>query len=134
MMELMRTLYQRIDNAHIYATYRTEAPDKVMLPNGQMGVTPFPYVVFKLKPIQSTEKDRDDYMLEVSCWDKPQGTSDELVMTIASQVRDVLTKWRNLDDFNLVFPSRPTLGSIPTEDDQYKRYDVTTLLKTYRRL
>lgn len=123
MMNLMTALYQRIDEAHEHSTYRTQAPEKAT----------YPYSVFKLMPISNTEKDRDDYMLEISCWDKPEGTSDARALEMADNIRKSLIKWRHLDGHNLIFPSRPSLGNVPDPDDAIKRYDVSTILKTYRR-
>lgn len=124
MMNLMTVLYQRINSAHEYNTYRTQAPEDAT----------FPYVVFKLMPISNTENDRDDYTLEISCWDKSEGTSDARVLEIADNIRKSLIYWRHLDDHNLIMPNRPNLGHVPDPDNMIKRYDVTTILRTYRRL
>ncbi|MGM8212636.1 hypothetical protein ACLIBH_07560 [Virgibacillus sp. W0430] len=123
MMDVMTVLYQQIDNAHNYQTYRTQAPEGA----------DFPYAVYKLSPIASTETGRDDYMLEVSCWDKPEGTSDKRVLELADNIRTALINFMNLDNSNLLFMDRPYMGHIPDSDAQIKRYDVTTILKTYRR-
>jgi hypothetical protein len=131
MKELMRALYTQINNAHSYKTYRTEAPEKVKLPDGREVPTPFPYVVYKLLPIQNTEKDRDDYALEVSCWDKSE--SDLRVMELAESIRTDLVNFRHLDEHNLIIVTRPNVGYIPDSDAEIKRYDVTATLLTYRR-
>lgn len=123
MMNLMTALYQQINGAHEFSTYRTQAPEGAS----------FPYVVYKLTPISNTEKDRDDYTLEISCWDKPEGPSDKRVLEIADAVRESLINWRHLDGHNLIFPERPSMGYIPDPDEMIKRYDVTSILKTYRR-
>jgi len=124
MMNLMTALYQRISNAHEYETYRTQATQDAK----------FTYVVFKLERIVSTESDRDDYTLTISCWDKSESSSDKRVLELADSIRKALTDWRQLDDHYLIFPSRkPSLGYVPDPDATIKRYDVRTLLKTYRR-
>jgi hypothetical protein len=130
MIELMKALYAQIDGAHAYKTYRTQAPETVIV-NGEKVPTPYPYVVYKLLPIQNTEKDRDDYTLEVSCWDK--SNSDINVIQIADSVREALVKFRHLDGFNLIIVSRPNIGYVPDPDAEIKRYDVTATLLTYRR-
>jgi|SRR5690625_3736187 len=123
MMNLMTVLYQRINSAHEYETYRTQAPENAT----------YPYAVFKLMPISNTERDRDDYTLEISCWDKSEGTSDARVLEMADDIRKSLIYWDHLDDHNLIMPNRPSLGYVPDPDAQIKRYDVTTVLRTYRR-
>lgn len=133
MMNLMTALYQHISESHDYETYRTQAPQEVELPNGKKIPTPFPYVVFKLMPISNTESDRDDYTLEISCWDKNEGTSDAKVLEIAESIRKDLISWIYIDDNILLFMDRPSLGNVPDADSMIKRYDVTTILKTYRR-
>ncbi len=121
MIELMKALYTQINNAHAYKTYRTQAPDTAS----------YPYVVYKLLPIQNTENDRDDYTLEISCWDK--SNSDINVIQLADSVREALVKFRHLDGFNLIIVSRPNVGYVPDPDAEIKRYDVTATLLTYRR-
>src|SRR5690625_3891470 len=124
MMNLMTALYKQIDGAHEYDTYRTQAPEDAT----------YPYVVFKLYPIDNTEDGRDDYMLEISCWDKSESPSDKRVLELADSIRKALTNSRHLDDRNLIYPSKkPSLGYVPDPNDLIKRYDVGSLLKTYRR-
>lgn len=132
MINLMGVLYQRIDNAHENATYQNRAPEKVWK-DGKLVPTPYPFVVYKILPMQSSESGRDDYTLEVSCWDKSDDTSYIRVIEIANAVRDVLTGFRHLDEHNLIMTDRPTVGYIPDSDDLIKRYDVTVNLMTYRR-
>lgn len=123
MKELMAAIYQQINNAHEYETYNGQAPQKAK----------YPYVVYKLLPVSPTEKNRDDYTLEVSCWDKSEDTSHVRVVGIAENVRQSLLKFRFLDDHNLIIVSRPNVGFIPDPDELIKRYDVTATLMTYRR-
>ncbi|WP_373894462.1 DUF3168 domain-containing protein [Virgibacillus sp. CBA3643] len=123
MNELMTALYQRINEAHEYSTYKNMASQTAT----------YPYVIYKLLPISPTESGRDDYTLEVSCWDKLEGTSFVEVEAIASKVRDALLDYRYIDDHNLIITSRPNVGYIPDPDDAIKRYDVTATLMTYRR-
>ena len=133
MMNLMTALYQRISNAHEYETHRTQAPQQLELPDGKKIPTPFPYAVFKLTPVSNTEKDRDDYMLTISCWDKTESPSDRRVLEVADNIRKALINWQYLDEHNLIFMERPSLGHVPDPDETIKRYDVSTILKTYRR-
>lgn len=84
-------------------------------------------------PISNTETDRDDYTLEISCWDKPEGTSDARVLEMADSIRKSLIYWHHLDEYNLIMLNRPSLGHVPDPDASIKRYDITTLLRTYRR-
>lgn len=93
----------------------------------------YPYAVIKLGPIENTEKDRDDYMLTVSCWDKRVSPSHAHTVALAEEVRKALLNFRHLDDNQLIIVSRPSVGNIPDPDTQIKRYDVTALIKTYRR-
>lgn len=93
----------------------------------------YPYAVIKLGPIENTEKDRDDYMLTVSCWDKRVSPSHAHAVALAEEVRSALLDYRHLDDNQLIIVSRPSVGNIPDPDEQIKRYDVTALIKTYRR-
>lgn len=123
MKHLMTALFQQIDGAHAYKTYNGQATQDAV----------FPYVVYKLTPVAPTESNRDDYMLEVSCWDKSESTSHARVLEIAGNVRSALTDFQHLDDHNLMFFSRPNLGYIPDPDEMIKRYDVTAITKTYRR-
>ncbi|WP_077622001.1 tail completion protein gp17 [Sediminibacillus massiliensis] len=123
MKHIMTAIYQVIDNAHSYKTYQGRASQ-----NGA-----FPYVVYKLFPVDPTESGRDDYTLEISCWDKGEGTSHGTVVEIAEQVRQSLLDFRLLDEHNLIVATRPSVGYVPDPDELIKRYDVTTTLLTYRR-
>lgn len=116
-------LYQRINNAHEYGTYQGQAPQK----------EPYPYVTYKLMPVDNTEKDRDDYMLEVACWDKSESTSHARVMDIAESIRKTLLNYRHLDENILIIVGRPNVGYIPDPDALIKRYDVSATIMTYRR-
>lgn len=93
----------------------------------------FPYAVLNLGPVDSTEKDRDDYFLTVSCWDKSESPSHAKVVNLAEQVRSALLNYRHLDDNQLIIVSRPNIGNVPDPDTQIKRYDVSAIIKTYRR-
>src|SRR5690625_2984968 len=93
----------------------------------------YPYAVIKLGPIDPTEKDRDDYMLTVSCWDKRESPSHAHAVALAEEVTNALLDFRHLDDNLLIIVSRPSIGNIPDPDEMIKRYDVTALIKTYRR-
>lgn len=93
----------------------------------------YPYVVIKLGPIDPTEKDRDDYMLTVSCWDKRESPTHAHAVALAEEVRNALVDYRLLDENQLIIVSRPSIGEIPDPDEQIKRYDVSAMLKTYRR-
>lgn len=123
MIELMTTLYQQINNAHDYATYQGQAPQDAT----------YPYVVYKLLPVESTEKDRDDYTLEVSCWDKSESTSHVKVVVLADMIRKELLHFRVVDEKQLIVVSRPNLGYVPDPNEQIKRYDITATIMTYRR-
>lgn len=123
MIELKKSVYQRINDAHDYKTYDGIAAEKAT----------FPYVVYKVTPIESTETGRDDYTLEISCWDKSDATSHMRVTELADSIRNALVNWQHLDEHNLVFVTRPSLGYIPDPDATIKRYNVTCILKTYRR-
>lgn len=134
MIDLLTVLYQQINNAHVFDTYRNQAPQKVYK-NGTWVPTPFPYVVYKLLPVQNTESDRDDYTLEVSCWDSTDSNTytSTRVEEIADNVKQALTRFRNLDNKNLVITSRPNIGYIPDPQEKIKRYDVSCTLMVYRR-
>lgn len=123
MRNVMVNIYNQISGSHSYRTFQGRAPQS----------STFPHVVYKLMPIDNTEKNRDDYSLEVSCWDKSEGTSHMRVVELAEKVRDALLDYRDLDDYNLLIVSRPSMGYIPDPDEQIKRYDVTATLMTYRR-
>lgn len=93
----------------------------------------YPYAVLSLSAIDNTESDRDDYTLTVKCWDKSQSPSHARAVALAEQVRKALLRYRHLDDNGLIIVSRPNVGEIPDPDEQIKRYDVTSVIKTYRR-
>lgn len=93
----------------------------------------YPYAVIKLTPVDNTEQDRDDYTLEVSCWDKRASPSHATAVALAEEVRSALLRYRLLDDNQLIIVSRPSIGYVPDPDTQIKRYDVRSLIKTYRR-
>lgn len=93
----------------------------------------YPYAVIKLSPVDNTEKDRDDYMLTVSCWDKRESASHATAVGLAEEVRNALVDFRHLDENNLIIVSRPSVGNIPDPDTMIKRYDVSAIIKTYRR-
>ena len=133
MKEIMTAIYQQINNAHEYETYNGQAPQKITLSDGRRIPTPYPYVVYKLLPVSPTEKDRDDYTLEVSCWDKSESTSHVRIIGIAKGIRQALLMFRHLDEHNLIIVSRPNVGYVPDPDELIKRYDVTATLMTYRR-
>ena len=123
MKNVMAVIYQQLNNVDEYETYNGIAPQKAV----------YPYRVYKLMPITPTEKDRDDYMLEVSCWDKSESTSHVRVIDMAERTRQALLRFRHLDGDNLIVVSRPNVGYIPDPDEMIKRYDVTATLMTYRR-
>ena len=70
----------------------------------------YPFAVIKLGPIDSTEKDRDDYSLTVSCWDKRESPSHAQAVALAEEVRSALINFRHLDENNLIIVSRPNVG------------------------
>src|SRR5699024_6571519 len=123
MIEMMKVLYQTIDNAHDYETHNAQAPTDAT----------YPYAIYKVLPLQSSEKDRNYYTLEISCWDKGE-TSHTRVLQMAEDIRRAILGYRHLDKYNLIIVDRPTLGYVPDSDAKIKRYDVTANLKTYRRL
>ena len=123
MKNVMAVIYQLLNSVDEYETYNGIAPQKAV----------YPYRVYKLMPITPTEKDRDDYMLEVSCWDKSESTSHVRVIDMAERTRQALLRFRHLDGDNLIVVSRPNVGYIPDPDEMIKRYDVTATLMTYRR-
>jgi hypothetical protein len=123
MKELMTAIFQQINSAHEYKTHNGIAPQTAS----------YPYVVYKVLPVSPTEKDRDDYTLEVSCWDKSESTSHAKVVELAENVRRALLNFRHLDENNLIIVSRPNTGYIPDPDELIKRYDITATLMTYRR-
>lgn len=116
-------LIRRIREFTDYDVYNGQANDN----------TTYPYAVIKLGPVDPLEKDRDDYMLTVSCWDKSQSSSHARVVSLAEEVRSALLEYRHLDEDGIIIVSRPSVGEIPDPDTQIKRYDVTSLIKTYRR-
>lgn len=119
----MSILYQTVNKAHDHKTYNGQAPQNAT----------FPYVVIKVLPVAPTEKDRDDYNLEISCWDKSDDTSLVRVQNIANDIRDALLRFRHLDNSNLLMINRPYIGYVPDPDELIKRFDVMTVLRTYRR-
>lgn len=123
MKRVATPLYQLINNAHEYETYQAIAPEKAT----------YPYVTYKLMPVDNTEKDRDDYTLEISCWDKSESTSHARVMQVAESIRKALLNHRHLDDNILIIIGRPNVGYVPDPDALIKRYDVRAIIKTYRR-
>mgnify|MGYP001428708744 FL=1 len=135
MINLATAIYQAINNAHEYRTFQSIVPKKVY-ENGQWVSVPFPYVVMKMRPIESTEKDRDDYTLVVSCWDKADSDADTSlarVMGIADSIWQELLHFRYMDEHNWIQTTRPTQGEVPDPDETIKRYDVQTTLHVYRR-
>lgn len=123
MIHIAAPLYQQINGAHQHKTYTNPAPQDAT----------YPYVTYKLSPVGNTEKDRDDFMLEVSCWDKSESTSHVRAMQLADSVHQALTNFRYLDEKALIIVSRPSMGGRPDPDPLIKRYDVTAIIKTYRR-
>lgn len=124
MKNVLTNLYQKINSAHSYTTHNGRAKQG----------SAYPYVVYKLSPVDNTEKDRDDYDLEVSCWDKSESTSHVVAVELADKVRDALVNYRDVNEHQLLIVSRPSMGYIPDPDEEIKRYDVTANIKTYRRL
>ncbi|MCM3739235.1 DUF3168 domain-containing protein [Oceanobacillus luteolus] len=123
-----------MNNVYLTLINRVRAFTNHDVYNGQAeDNAPYPYVVIKLNPIANTEKDRDDYSLTVSCWDKRESPSHATAVRLAEEVRSALIDFRHLDENNLIIVSRPSVGEIPDPDEQIKRYDVTALIKTYRR-
>lgn len=123
MKHVATPLYQLINNAHEHETFQSIAPEKAT----------YPYVTYKLMPVDNTEKDRDDYTLEISCWDKSESTSHARVMQVAESIRKALLNYRHLDDNILIIIGRPNVGYVPDPDALIKRYDVRSIIKTYRR-
>lgn len=122
---------------HVYLTLNNrikQYTDKAIYTGQASESATYPYAVLTLSPIDNTEKDRDDYTLTVSCWDKSESPSHARVVSLANEVRDALLNYRHVDDYGLIIVSRPSVGNIPDDDTQIKRYDVNALIKTYRRL
>lgn len=92
----------------------------------------FPFVTYKLTLIDNTEQDRDDYMLEISCWDKEQ-ISHARAIDLANKVQRALRNWKHIDDNVVIMASRSNIGEMPDSDLTIIRYDVTSILRTYRR-
>lgn len=92
----------------------------------------YPFVTYKLTMIDNTEQDRDDYMLEISCWDKDQ-ISHARVIDLANKVQQALRNWKHIDENVVIMANRPNIGEIPDSDETIIRYDVTSILRTYRR-
>lgn len=116
-------LINRIKEYTERGVYSGRAPDKAV----------YPYGVLTLSPVENSEKDRDDYTLRVSCWDKRESPTHSYAISLAEEVRSALVDFRHLDDKYLIIVSRPSVGHVPDPDEQIKRYDVTSLIKTYRR-
>ncbi|WP_117168872.1 hypothetical protein [Paraliobacillus sediminis] len=133
MIDLLPVIYQQINNAHDYKTYPSPAPAEITLKDGSKIPTPYPHATYKLLPVDGTENDRDDYTLEVSCWDRSESTSHAIAIGIAEDVKQALKRYRHLDEHNLIITSKPFVGLVPDPDEQIKRYDVRTNLLTYRR-
>ncbi|MFA1821158.1 hypothetical protein ACDX78_13460 [Virgibacillus oceani] len=129
---LKQALHNRLDSANEYPLYDTQAPEQIMS-DGRMIKTPYPYSVYKLLPIDSTVPNRTDYTLEVSHWDKPEGTSQVRVSEMADSTFEALKHFRFLDDKNLIIAGFPNIGHVPDNDPQVQRIDVTSTLQTYRR-
>lgn len=120
---LKQALYSHLNGANEYPLYDTQAPREAV----------YPYMVYKLLPIDSTVSNRTDYTLEVSHWDKPDGTSRIRVAEMADDTFERLSYFRFLDDNNLIIAGEPNMGHIPDNDPQVQRIDVTSTLQTYRR-
>ncbi|MGJ9384255.1 tail completion protein gp17 [Salipaludibacillus sp. CF4.18] len=133
MRNIATVLFQQINQAHSNRTFQGLAPQTITLSDGSVVPTPYPYVVYKLLPMSNRESGRDDYNIEVSCWDKSTGTSHATVMELAERVNDSLLEFASLDEHNLVAVSRPNIGYVPDPDAEIKRYDVTAMIRTYRR-
>lgn len=118
---LKQALYSQLSNE--YPLYDTQAPKKAV----------YPYLIYKLLPIDGTVSNRTDYTLEVSHWDKPDGTSQLRVSQIADSTFDKLMHFRFLDANNLIIAGEPNIGYIPDNDPNVQRLDVTSTLQTYRR-
>lgn len=123
MNELKKILFNQINQAHEFSTYNNKAPQ----------VANYPYAVYKIMPIANTEANRDDYMLEISCWDKNEDTDFTRVTQLATDIKQSLEYFRHLNEHYLVVVSRPNIGYVPDSDDLIKRYDVTAMIMTYRR-
>lgn len=123
MNRVYSALINRIREYTSHEVYSGQASDKAN----------YPYAVLKLSAVDNTEKDRDDYMLTVSCWDKNEQPSHARAVALAEEVRKALLNYRHLDENQLIIVTRPAVGNVPDPDEQIKRYDVTSLIKTYRR-
>src|SRR5690625_5280500 len=120
---LKQALYSQLDSANEYPLYDTQADREAV----------YPYLIYKLLPIDNTVSNRTDYTLEVSHWDKPEGTSQIRVSEMADSTFEALKNFRFLDDNNLIIAGFPNIGHIPDNDPQVQRIDVTSTLQTYRR-
>lgn len=124
MKRVYAVLNNRIKEFTSHEVYSGQASDKAN----------YPYAVLKLSAVDNTEKDRDDYMLTVSCWDKNEQPSHSRAVGLAEDVRKALLNYRYLDEHQLIIVGRPAVGNVPDQDTQIKRYDVTALIKLYRRV
>lgn len=117
-------IYQQLNKVHDYPVL------SVPVKQSQQ----YPFITYKITPVDNTEKDREDYMLEVSCWDKSESTSHSVVLGMADKTMEALQGFRHLDENIFIMCDQlPNVGEIPDQDTEIKRYDVTTLLRTYRR-
>lgn len=124
-MKHVRTaIYQQLNTVHDYPVR------SVPVASTQQ----YPFITYKLTPVDSTEQDRQDYMLEISHWDKSESTSHTRVVEMADKSHEAIRGFRHLDEHVFIAAERmPAIGEIPDQDIEVKRYDVTTTLRTYRR-
>lgn len=123
MIPIIDAIYAQLSSVH----------NVPIVPSPASATQEYPYISYKLLPIESTENDRDDYTLEVSHWTKTQYTSNDEAMILADKSKVALTRFRYIDEYVQIFNTRPFMGYVPDPDNQIKRYDVTTTLMTYRR-
>src|SRR5690625_6777695 len=78
------TLINRVRELTSKEVYNGQADDDAI----------YPYAVIKLSLVDNTEKDRDDYMLTVSCWDKRPSPTHAHAVALAEEIRNALLNFR----------------------------------------
>ncbi|WP_419893279.1 hypothetical protein [Oceanobacillus kimchii] len=123
MIPVIQAVYAQLNGVH----------DVPVVQSPASSTQEYPFITYKLLPIDNTEKDRDDYTLEVSHWTKSANSSHVPVLQLADKSFQALIEFRYIDNHVQIFNTRPFMGHVPDPDTQIKRYDVRTTLKTYRR-
>jgi hypothetical protein len=92
---------------------------------------PYPYIVFNLPTSTDTERQRQDFILEVDIWD--QTTDLRPLETLTDEIDNALKKVRYIDDNQALMFTRINRLRIPDPDPTIRRRQLRYEIKRYER-